>query len=242
MKRVFALLMAVLMLTLCGCSTAVLGNGTLEYNANDIDHVQITNGLTGKTFSVADREIIGTIVSHINSFGLGEGQEAPNGYHYSVALVYHLQGGAKAHFSVVDAERVVHDGLMYTVKAKDFEQYLETLECDTLTDNELIDMLLEGDTLERLNVIDGEGKISLDKIVALPKSCPALFELLSRPSGIVSVGSYGVDKIGALLNSNNPELVEKAQEWIEILKQLLPEAKENLENLIETYKNSENNP
>lgn len=242
MKRVFALLLAVLILTLCGCSTVVLGNGTLEYNANDIDHVQITNGLTGKTFSVADREIIGTIVSHINSFGLGEGQEAPNGYHYSVTLVYHLNGGAKAHFSVVDAERVVHDGLMYTVKAKDFEQYLETLECDTMTDNELIDMLLEGDTLERLNVIDGGGKISLDKIVALPKSCPALFELLSRPSGIVSVGSYGVDKIGALLNSNNPELVEKAQEWIEILKQLLPEAKENLENLIETYKNSENNP
>ena len=242
MKRVMSVLLAVLMLTLCGCSTVVLGSGTLEYNTNDIDHVQITNGLTGKTFSVADREIIGTIVSHINSFGLGEGQEAPNGYHYSVALVYHLQGGAKAHFSVVDADTVVHDGQMYTVKAKDFEQYLESLECDTLTDNELIDMLLEGDTLDKLNVIDSEGKISLDKIVALPKSCPALFELLSRPSAIGAVGSYGVDKIGAFLNSNNPELVEKAQEWIEILKQLLPEAKENLENLIETYKNSENNP
>jgi len=143
---------------------------------------------------------------------------------------------------VVDADTVIHDGKMYTVKAKDFEQYLEALECDTLTDNELIDSLLEGDTLERLNVIDGEGKISLDKIVNLPKSCPALFELLSRPSGIVSVGSYGVDKIGAFLNSNNPELVEKAQEWIEVLKKLIPEAQEKLENIIETYKNSENNP
>lgn len=242
MKRVFAVMLAVLMLTLCGCSTVVLGSGTLEYDANKIDHVQITNGLTGKTFSVADREIISTIVSHINSFGLGEGQEAGAGYHYSVALVYQLQGGAAAHFSVVDADTVIHDGQMYTVKAKDFEQYLESLECDTLTDNELIDQLLEGDTLDRLNVIDDEGKISLDKIVSLPKSCPALFELLSRPSGIVSVGSYGVDKIGQFLNSNNPELVEKAQEWIEVLKQLIPEAKENLENLIETYKNSENNP
>ena len=154
----------------------------------------------------------------------------------------HLQGGAKAYFSVVDAESIIHDGKLYTVNAKDFEQYLEALECDTLTDNELIDVLLEGDTLDRLNVIDGEGKISLDKIVNLPKSCPALFELLSRPSGIVSVGSYGVDKIAALLNSNNPALVEKAEEWIEVLKQLIPEAKENLENLIETYKNSENNP
>lgn len=242
MKRVLAAMLAILMLTLCGCSTVVLGSGTLEYEANDIDHVQIINGLTGKTFSVSDREIISTIVNHINSFGLSDGQEAGAGYHYSVTLVHHLNGGAKAYFSVVDADTVIHDGKMYTVKAKDFEQYLEALECDTLTDNELIDSLLEGDTLERLNVIDGEGKISLDKIVSLPKSCPALFELLSRPSGIVSVGSYGVDKIAAFLNSNNPELVEKAQEWIEVLKQLIPEAQEKLENIMETYKNSENNP
>lgn len=242
MKRVFAALLAVLMLTLCGCSTVVLGNGTLEYDANDIDHVVIQNGLTGKSFSVADRETISTIVNHINSFGLGEGQEAGVGYHYSLKLVRRLNGGAETYFSVVDAESIIHDGKLYTVKAKDFEQYLEGLECDTLTDNELIDTLLEGDTLERLNVIDSEGKISLDKIVNIPKSCPALFELLSRPSGIVSVGSYGVEKIGQFLNSNNPELVEKAQEWIEVLKQLIPEAKENLENLIETYKNSENNP
>ena len=242
MKRMFAALLAVLMLTLCGCSTVLLGNGTLEYNANDIDHVVIQNGLTGKTFSIADRVTIGAIVDHINSFGLDEGREAGAGYHYSVTLVHHLNGGAKIHFSVVDAETVIHDGKMYTVKAKDFEQYLESLECDTLTDNELIDSLLESNTLERLNVIDSEGKISLDKIVSLPKSCPALFELLSRPSGIVSVGSYGVDKIDQFLNSNNPELVEKAQEWIEVLKKLIPEAQEKLENLIETYKNSENNP
>lgn len=241
MKRVLAILLSVLMLTLCGCSTVVPGKGTLEYVANDIDHVVIQNGLSGKSFSVADRVTIGTIVDHINSFNLDEGQEAGAGYHYCVTLVNHLQGGAKAYFSVVDAESIIHDGKLYTVNTKDFEQYLESLECDTLTDNELIDRLLEGDTLDQLNIIDGEGKISLDKIVNLPKSCPALFELLSRPSAIISVGSYGVDKIGTFLNSNNPELVEKAQEWIEVLKKLLPEAKENLENLIETYKKSENN-
>ena len=242
MKRVLAAMLAVLMLTLCGCSTVVLGNGTLEYDANDIDHVVIQNGLTGKSFSVADRVTISTIIDHINSFGLDEGSDAAAGYHYHLKFVYRLNGGAEFYFSVVDSESIVHDGKMYTVKAKDFEQYLEGLECDTLTDNELIDTLLEGNTLERLNVIDDEGKISLDKIVSLPKSCPALFELLSRPSGIVSVGSYGVDKIGAFLNSNNPELVEKAKEWIQILEQLIPEARENLENLLETYKNSENNP
>lgn len=242
MKRTIAVLLIVFTLTLCGCSAVILSSGTLEYDANDIDHVQITNGQTGKSFTVSDRETISTIVKHINSFGLGEGQDAVDGYHYSVKLVDRLNGGAETYFTVVDTESVIHDGKMYTVKAKDFEQYLEGLECDMLTDNELIDLLLEGNTLDQLNVIDDEGKISLDKIVSLPKSCPALFELMSRPSAIQSVGSYGVDKIGQYLNSNNPELVEKAEEWIEILKQLIPEAKENLENIIETYKNSENNP
>lgn len=242
MKRLVALLLCLLMLTLCGCSTAIFSNGTLEYKANDIDHVVITNGLTGKTFSVADRETISTIINHINSFELDEGNDGAPGYHYQLKLVYHLQGGAETYFSVVDAETVVHDGKMYTVNAKDFEQYLETLECDMLTDNELIDALLEGDTLDRLNIMDEDGKISLDKIIALPKTCPALFELLTRPSAIGAVGSYGVDQINAYLNSNNPELVEKAKEWIAVLEQLIPEAKEKLENLIETYKNSENNP
>lgn len=240
MRRVLAAMLAVLMLTLCGCSTVVLGNGTLDIDANSVDHIVISNGRTGKTFSVADRETISTVVSHINSFDLADPQEPWNGNAYNLNLVD--SKGEKLLYFAVNESAVTVDDAMYQLNAKDLLQYVESMECDTLTDNELIDSLLEGDTLERLNVIDSEGKISLDKIVSLPKSCPALFELLSRPSGIVSVGSYGADKIAAFLNSNNPELVEKAQEWIEVLKQLIPEAKEKLENIIETYKNSENNP
>ena len=242
MKRTIAFLLAIMMLTFSGCSTVVLGNGTLSYNANDVDHIRITNGVTDKTFSLADRETISTIVNHINSFGLSEGTDTDGSYRYSICLVDSLRGGAESYFAVVDMETIIHDGLQYTVKAKDFLQYLETLECDTLTDNELIDSLLDDNTLERLNVLDADGKISLDKIVGLPKSCPALFELLSRPSAIASVSNYGVEKIGAFLNSNNPELMAKAEEWIEVLKKLVPEAKENLENLLETYNNSEKNP
>lgn len=241
MKRVFAALLAVLMLTLCGCSTLISGNGTLDLKANDIDHIVIVNGLTGKTFSIADREKIGTIVSHMNSFNLENSTETGLEYQYGINLVDRLNGGAEMHFSV--SENVfVSDNTGYAVNTKDFLQYLEAMECDTLTDQELIDSLLEGDTLDRLNILDAEGKISLDKIVNLPKSCPALFELLSRPSSIASVGSYGVAKIEEYLNSNNPELVEKAQEWIEVLKKLIPEAQEKLEELINNYKNSANNP
>lgn len=230
MKRVFAAMLAVLMLTLCGCSTVVLGSGTLDFDANSVDHIVISNGRTGKTFSVSNRETISTIVNHINSFGLADPQEPWNGNAYKLHLV-DSKGEELLYFAVNEGAVTVDDA-MYQLNAKDLLRYVESLECDTLTDNELIDSLLEGDTLERLNVIDGEGKISLDKIVSLPKSCPALFELLIRPSGIVSVGSYGVDKIAAFLNSNNPELVEKAQEWIEVLKQLIPEAKEKLESLL----------
>ena len=99
-----------------------------------------------------------------------------------------------------------------------------------------------GDTLNQLNIVDEEGKISFDKIINLPKSCPALFELLSRPSAIQSVSTYGADKIGEDLNSSNPELIEKAKEWIEVLEKLMPDIREKLENLIKNHKNSENNP
>lgn len=242
MKRIVAFLLVFVMLTFSGCSTVVLGNGTLDYNANEVDHIRITNGITEKTFSIADRETISTVINHINSFGLSEGTDSDGSCRYSICLVDRLNGGAQYYFAVVDAETIIHNGLQYTVKAKDFLQYLETLECDMLTDNELIDSLLDNDTLERLNVMNEEGKVSLDKIVNLPKTCPALFELLSRPSGIPSVATYGVEKIEGFLNSNNPELVAKAKEWIAVLEKLMPEVKENLENILETYKNNENNP
>ena len=243
MKRTIAFLLAIMLLTFSGCTTIVLGNGTLEYNANDVDHIKIESSFTGKFFTVSDREAISSIVNYINSFDLNMGSTVnTEDYRYGIYLIDHLNGGAEYNFTVVNNESVIHSGMQYNANTKDFLQYLEALECDMLTDNELIDSLLDNNTLERLNVLNEEGKLSLDKIVSLPKTCPALFELLSRPSGIASVAGYGVEKIEGFLNSNNPELMEKAEEWIEVLKKLVPEAKENLENILETYKKSENNP
>ena len=241
MKRIFAAMLAVLMLLLCGCSTILPDNGTLSLDANNVDHIKITNGLTGNTFSTAERETINTIVNYLNSFTLENGTEAGAEYHYTVTLVS-TNGGAESYYSVINDDRIISGGFIYSVNAKDFRHYLEEQECNTMTDNELIDALLEGNTLEQLNIVDDEGKISVDKIINLPKSCPALFELLSRPSAIPSVGSYGVDKLGSFLNSTNPELVEKGQEWIEVLKKLIPDIQEKLENLMKNQKNSENNP
>lgn len=241
MKRVFAAVLAVLMLTLCGCSTVILGNGTLSLEADAVDKIIVTNVLTdGHSFTVQDREVIRTIVSHINSFTLENGTDPLNGGRYNLSLT-DSKGDELLALTIVGENTITTDQT-YTVNAGELLSYLEAQDCNTMTDQELIDSLLEGDTLERLSILDAEGKISLDKILSLPKSCPALFELLSRPSAIASVGSYGVDKIGEYLNSSNPELVEKAEEWIEILKNLVPELQEKLENLINNQGNSQNNP
>ena len=232
MKRYVAAFLAMMMLLLCGCTGTFFEQGTLNWDVNDIDHVKIENGTTGKTFSVADREIVDKFVSHINSFQLETETEYVSGYRYCVTLVNHLNGGAEYHFYIVNDETVRCDDKTYAVNAKAFRQYVETMECDTMTDNELIDTLLEGDTLERLNVVDEEGNISFDKILALPQTCPALFELMGRSSAIESISTYGSNKISAWLNSANPELVEKAQEWIEVLQKLMPDIQEKLENLI----------
>lgn len=236
MKRILAVLLIALMLTLCGCNSVIIENGNLNLVANDIDHIKITNGTTDKSFSVMERETIGTIVSHLNSYILEDGTGAGAdgfSYRYRITLVDKTNGSAESHFYLPDAQTIRIDGASYSVNTKDLLQFIEEKECDTLTDNELIDMLLNGDTLEQLNIMDDEGKISVDKILNLPNSCPALFELLSRPSAITSIGGYGADQIGAFLNSANPELVENAEEWIKILEKLVPEVREKLEELIQ---------
>ncbi len=235
MKRILAAILAALILTLCGCNSIIIENGNLHLVANDIDHVKITNGSTQKTFSIMERETIGTIVSHLNSYTLENGTNAESGdfsFRYCITLVDKTNGSAEHQFYLPDDQTIRIDGSNYVVNTKDLLQFVETKECDTLTDNELIDSLLTGNTLEQLNIIDEESKISVDKILNLPKNCPALFELLSRPSAIAAVGSYGVDRIGEFLNSTNPALVEKAQEWIEILEKLMPEIREKLAQLI----------
>lgn len=245
MKRILAVLLAVLMLTLCGCNAIIIENGNLHLVANDIDHVKITNGSTQKTFSIMERETIGTIVSHLNSYTLENGTSAESdgfSYRYRITLVDKTNGSAESHFYFPDTQTIRIDGAAYNVNTRDLLQFLETKECDTLTDNELIDILLNGDTLAQLNIIDEEGKISIDKLLKLPKNCPALFELLSRPSAIESISGYGTDRIGEFLGSTNPALVEKAQEWIDVLQNLVPEVREKLEDLIKNYKISENNP
>ena len=229
-KRVLPLFLITAIL-LTGCSTVILENGTLSLEANAVDKIEITNS-SADTFTIENRDVISKLVKYINSFTLEDGNVFAESYQYSLHLLDN-KGGTYLRFTIVSANAVSTDQT-YSVNAKDMLQYVESLECDTMTDNELIDALLKGNTLEQLNVLNEEGKISLDKIVSLPKSCPALFKLLSRPTVVTSVSSYGFESLKTLLNSTNPELVEKGREWAEILKQLVPEVREGIENMLET--------
>ena len=236
MKRLYALSLVVLMLALCGCSAILPSNGTLKIDPNDIDHIIINNGVTDKDFSVMDRSDIGNIVKHLNSYTLENGTNAESGdisYLYRVTLLDKTNGYAESHYYISDSQTIWIDDAAYLIDAKDLLTAIEKLEVKTLTDLELVDNLLQGDTLDRLGILDEDKKISVDMILALPESCPALFELLSRPEAIQTVGTYGVETIRDYLNSNNPELVEKAQEWISVIEKLMPEIKDKLENILE---------
>ena len=234
-KRVLPLfLIAAILLT--GCSTVILENGTMSLDANAVNKIEITNS-SADTFTIENRDTISKLVKYINSFTLENGNDFAESYQYSLCLI-DSKGETYLRFTIVNVNAVSTDQT-YSVNAKDMLQYVESLECDTMTDNELIDALLKGNTLEQLNVLNEEGKISLDKIVSLPKSCPALFELLSRPTVVTSVSSYGIESLKTLLNSTNPELVAKGQEWAEIIKQLVPEVRDSIENMLETQANAD---
>lgn len=243
MKRILAgILVSVLLLTAAGCATVIPPNGTLDLDVNAVDRIVITNGLMeGNSFTVENREQINKIVQFLNSFRLENGEPGGNDYRYALRLYDGKEDHVMHRFSIVDDSAVILDGTMYTENAKDLLRYVESLECGTLTDNELINLLFESDILEQLNVLDEEGKISIDKIVSLPSSCPALFELLKRPSAIVSVSGYGVDALSKYLNSSNPALVEKGKEWAAVIQNLLPQVKEKIEDLLATAGTGESN-
>lgn len=234
--RNFTLLMLCAALMLTGCGTIGLGSGTLSIDPNEISKIEITNGLAeGSTFTVQDREAITKIVQYLNSYTLENGTDPANGWSYSLTL-RNSSGQAHTETAIIDESHVILDGSAYFVNAKDLLNYVEKLECDTKTDQELIDILLQGDTLDRLNILDEDGKISLDKIVGLADSCPALFELLSRPTILESIGGYGLKAIENALESGNIALIERAEALAEILKNYFPDLQTELDKILENIK------
>lgn len=231
MRRILAIVLAALLLT--GCSSIIPANGTLSIDANEISKVEITNGLqNGSTFTVQDRDAINKLTGYINSYTLEDGETPANGWHFHIRMVG--SGGDQVYeCTIVGENQFTSGGLTYNVSAGDLLHYVEKLECDTLTDDQLIDRLLTGDELSGLRITDENGSISLDKLLKLTDQCPTLFELLGRSTAIQSIGSYGLEAIQENLNGTNTVLKERAEALAEILREYFPDLEAQIDKLLD---------
>lgn len=231
-RKLLCLVLALTMLTLCGCDLLPTA-GSHNIKVDDVKKIIITNGLTtGNDFTVEDRDSIRSIINQINSYKLENGNASSNGFQYKIT-VYAADGSKLLVLNIVNKDSVSYDGKTYTVNAKKLRGTVEQLECATLTDEQLLRTLFEGNYFDDVTILNENGDVSIDKILSLKSECPALFELLSRPSAITSLGTYGVEMLEEYLNSEDSEVRQKAEEIAEILKNFFPNLKDKIDKILE---------
>lgn len=232
-KTILPLLLVAALLLLPGCD--VLGSGgTQRVNADDVDNIRVTNCQTGKDFTIEDRDEIGKIVRRLNGYTLEDGTAMANYYGYALEL-RGSDGNTLLSAALADETTYITGGKKYTVDTKELLEILEALECDTMTDEELIRLLFEGDYLDGLDIRNEDGEISLDKILSLGSSCPALFELISRPSAMESLGSQGIELLKEYLTSDNEEWKARAEEIGQVIQSIVPAVGDKIQELLDTY-------
>jgi hypothetical protein len=231
-RRMLCLMLALTIFALCGCEMLPT-TGSNNIKVDDVKKIVIINGTAGRsTFTVEDRDSIRTIVNQINSYTLEDGKTAFKGWQYQLSI-QDSAGTELLNFIIVSKEAVTTGKKTYTVNAKKLLDTVEKLECDTMTDEELLRTLFEGNYFNDVTILNENGEVSLDKIMSIKNDCPALFELLSRPSAITSLGTYGVDMLEEYLNSDDSALRQKAEEIAEILKNFFPNLKDKINEILE---------
>lgn len=231
LRRITPLILCACLL-FSGCSTLSSAMGTLRIDVADVSNISITNA-SGQRFSTQDQEKIRSIVDAVNRLTLDQPGDGINGYRYALSLE-HSDGSTSAHLTLVDESIVCHDGVSYSVDARSLLRRIEALECDFLTDEELIRTLFESDYLSDLTILGDDGRISLDKITRLSEEFPVLFEIIGRPSALESLGTYGLELLEEYLNSNDINLRQRAQQVAEFISAVLPQLKEKIDGILET--------
>lgn len=230
-RRLLCLMLALSLLMLCGCDM-LPSSGTQNIKVDDVKKIVITNGQGSRsTFTVEDRDAIRTIVNQINGYTLENGETAWKGWLYNLSIV-DAAGTELLDFTIVNKEAVTAGNKTYAVNAKKLLNAVEKLECDTLTDEELLRTLFEGNYFDDVTIFNEDGEVSLDKIMSSKGDCPALFEILSRPSAIKSLGTYGLEMLEDYLNSDDSALRQKAEEIAEVLKNFFPNLKDKINELL----------
>jgi hypothetical protein len=231
-RRPLCLLLTIMMLIMCGCNQIpMVSNGSVK--ADDVKKIVITNGLTnGNSFTVEERDSITTIIRYFNSYQLENGTASANGYHYKITA-YASDDSKLLVFNIIDEDAVSVGDQTYAVNAKKLLNTVETLECATLTDEELLRTMFEGSYFDDVTILNEDGEISLDKILSIKNDCPALFELIGRPSAITSLGTYGIDLLDEYLSSDDSAVRQKAEEIAEVLKNFFPNLKDKINKILE---------
>ena len=237
MLKKFISFILVLTLLLTACGSMPLGNGTLSIDSGDVQNIKITNLNVNHDFTIADREQIHNIIRYLNSYNLDTGSQDGSHLKYRITLTF-ADSSADLCYEI-NPTTVASSTESFEVDALKLVRYIEARECDTLTDEQLIEFIFFDDYLDRLNILNDKGEISLDKIVKLGENCPALFELLSRPTLLKTVGKEGLTLIEQFIGSDNIQIRERAEKLAELVKTLAPEMKEKIENILETIENSQ---
>ncbi len=227
-KRLLALTLALVLVLCTGCTVVLPSNGTLALDSSVVKEITVRNGSSGYSFAIQSRDDIYSIVKYLNSYTLETKAQAEGGSVYTLTLTDEA-GKTLDTVVLVDEAHLFHGQNYYEVNTKDLLTQVQKLECDTLTDKELIDLLLQENTLAQLNILDEDGKLSMDKILGLADACPALFELISRPSIIETLGGYGVEAIQNALETGNAFVQEKVTDLAELLKQYFPDLSDKID-------------
>lgn len=234
MKIRMITLLCVLLLALSGCD--LLGNqsqGTLSLDVDSVSILQVEGTLSGKSFSIQNRESIRKIVNLINSLVLDTAAEDTGDAIYSLVLsgsdgneVLSIQLYSRQSLSTPDGS--------YSVDCEELWNAIAKEECATLTDAELLQSIFADSYWDGISITNDKGDISVDKILGIPDQFPALFELLGRPTMLKSVANEGLDLIKEYAGSANEALRERAAKLGEILSNLIPSVKDQISDILET--------
>lgn len=234
MKLKIMSLLAVLLILLTGCDFLPSASGTYTLDPNDIASIQVTNG-AGKSFTIQDQATIRSLTKLIGALTLDTPADAASA-DYTLDITY--RDGAEAALPQLsvsgDTAVTTHEGT-FTVDAEDLMTQLEKLECATLTDHELLQHIFEDNYWDTVTITNEKGELSVDQILRLPEQCPALFELISRPSAMKSLAGDGMALLEKYASSTDEALRARAEKLGEIFANLKPEIKQQIADLLERF-------
>lgn len=236
LTRIIAL---VLLVSLCltGCELPQIGetvDGTLNIAADSVLRIDLSNVSAGTNVVIQDRSVISEVVKLINRLVLTDEVVSPLPTVYDITLTY--SDGSEAYvLSLLSDYVVIAGGKTYDADAEKLLAKAEKLECATLSDDELLRRVFEDDYWDTVTIKNEKGELSVDKILALPQQCPALFELLGRPTVLKTLGSSGIELLEEYAGSASEHLRQRAQKLGDILSTLLPDIKDKVSSVLKGF-------